>query len=66
MVESVDKIDYDNIGGVTEQLAQIKKIVELSLKHPQLLKTIDVKPPRIYSFIWTIRHRFDKNNRAFF
>jgi ATP-dependent 26S proteasome regulatory subunit len=56
MVESVDKIDYDNIGGVTEQLAQIKKIVELSLKHPQLLKT----------FIWTIRHRYDKNNRAFF
>jgi len=46
MVESVDEIGYDNIGGVREQLAQIKTMVELSLKHPQLLKTIDVKPPR--------------------
>ncbi|CAF4008667.1 unnamed protein product, partial [Rotaria magnacalcarata] len=46
MIESVDEIGYDNIGGVREQLAQIKKMVELSLKHPQLLKTIEVKPPR--------------------
>ena len=46
MLHSVDEIGYDNIGGVREQLEQIKKMVELSLKHPQLLKTIDVKPPR--------------------
>jgi len=31
MVESVDEIGYDNIGGVREQLAQIKEMVELSL-----------------------------------
>ncbi|CAF3228045.1 unnamed protein product, partial [Rotaria sp. Silwood2] len=38
---SLNEIGYDDIGGVRKQLAQIKKIVELSLKHPQLLKTIE-------------------------
>ncbi|CAF4382707.1 unnamed protein product, partial [Rotaria sordida] len=46
MVISVDKIGYGNIGVVKEQLTQIKNMVELSLKHQQQLKTIDVKPPR--------------------
>jgi transitional endoplasmic reticulum ATPase len=46
MIESVDEIGYDNIGDVKGQLTRIKKTVELSLKHPQLLKTIGVKPPR--------------------
>jgi transitional endoplasmic reticulum ATPase len=43
---SLNEIGYDDIGGVHKQLAQIKKMVELPLKHPQLFKTIDVKPPR--------------------
>ena len=29
-----------------KQLAQIKEMVELPLRHPQLFKTIGVKPPR--------------------
>jgi transitional endoplasmic reticulum ATPase len=43
---SLNKIGYDDIGGVRKQLAQIKEMVELTLRHPQLFKTIDVKPPR--------------------
>lgn len=37
---------YDDIGGCRKQLAQIKEMVELPLRHPQLFKTIGVKPPR--------------------
>jgi transitional endoplasmic reticulum ATPase len=44
--KSLNEIGYDDIGGVREQLAQIKEMVELTLRHPQLFKTIDVKPPR--------------------
>jgi transitional endoplasmic reticulum ATPase len=44
--KSLNEIGYDDIGGVRKQLAQIKEIVELTLRHPQLFKTIDVKPPR--------------------
>ena len=44
--KSVSEIGYNDIGGVRKQLAQIKQMVELTLRHPQLFKTIDVKPPR--------------------
>ena len=37
---------YDDIGGVRKQLAQIRELVELPLRHPQLFKTIGVKPPK--------------------
>ena len=37
---------YDDIGGCRKQLAQIKEMVELPLRHPQLFKAIGVKPPR--------------------
>ena len=34
---------YDDIGGCRKQLAQIKEMVELPLRHPQLFKAIGVK-----------------------
>ncbi len=45
MMKSVE-IGYNSIVGAGEQLAQIKKIVELSLKHPQRLKEFGIRPPR--------------------
>jgi len=44
--EKLDEIGYDNIGGCRRQLAQIREMVELPLRHPQLFKTIGIKPPR--------------------
>ncbi|XP_071951959.1 transitional endoplasmic reticulum ATPase [Antedon mediterranea] len=44
--EALNMIGYDDIGGVRKQLAQIKEMVELPLRHPQLFKAIGVKPPR--------------------
>ncbi|XP_072021645.1 transitional endoplasmic reticulum ATPase-like [Amphiura filiformis] len=44
--ESLNEIGYDDIGGCRKQLAQIKEMVELPLRHPQLFKAIGVKPPR--------------------
>ncbi|CAF1355229.1 unnamed protein product [Adineta steineri] len=43
---SLNEIGYDDIGGVRKQLTLIKEMVELPLRHPQLFKTIGVKPPR--------------------
>ena len=37
---------YDDVGGVRKQMAQIRELVELPLRHPQLFKTIGVKPPK--------------------
>merc|ERR1712127_775222 len=39
-------VGYDDIGGCRKQLALIKEMVELPLRHPQLFKAIGVKPPR--------------------
>lgn len=44
--ESVNAVGYDDIGGCRKQLAQIKEMVELPLRHPSLFKAIGVKPPR--------------------
>ena len=35
------------MGGVRKQLAQIRELVELPLRHPMLFKTIGVKPPKV-------------------
>mmetsp|Transcript_21661 Transcript_21661/g.51747 ORF Transcript_21661/g.51747 Transcript_21661/m.51747 type:complete len:644 (+) Transcript_21661:758-2689(+) len=44
--EKLDEVGYDDIGGVRKQMAQIRELVELPLRHPQLFKTIGVKPPK--------------------
>lgn len=45
-LSSLQQVGYDDIGGVRKQLAQIRELVELPLRHPQLFKTIGVKPPK--------------------
>ncbi len=42
----MNDVGYDDIGGCRKQLAQIKEMVELPLRHPQLFKAIGIKPPR--------------------
>ena len=39
----MNEVGYDDIGGCRKQLAQIKEMVELPLRHPQLFKAIGVK-----------------------
>ena len=44
--ESAADIGYDDIGGCRRQMAQIREMIELPLRHPALFKTLGVKPPR--------------------
>jgi transitional endoplasmic reticulum ATPase len=44
--EKVDEIGYDDIGGCTRQLAQIRELVELPLRHPQLFRSVGIPPPK--------------------
>ena len=44
--ERADGVGYDDIGGCKKQLAQIREMIELPLRHPQLFKTLGIKPPR--------------------
>jgi transitional endoplasmic reticulum ATPase len=44
--ERMNEIGYDDIGGCTKQLAQIRELVELPLRHPQIFRTIGIPPPK--------------------
>merc|ERR1719399_1837960 len=44
--EKLDDVGYDDIGGCKKAMAQIREMIELSLRHPTLFKTLGVKPPR--------------------
>jgi len=44
--DALNAVGYDDVGGCRKQLAQIKEMVELPLRHPSLFKAIGVKPPR--------------------
>eukprot|EP00301_Raphidiophrys_heterophryoidea_P002731 c11266_g1_i2.p1 GENE.c11266_g1_i2~~c11266_g1_i2.p1 ORF type:complete len:808 (-),score=279.56 c11266_g1_i2:86-2509(-) len=44
--ESANDVGYDDVGGCRKQLAAIRELVELPLRHPNLFKSIGVKPPR--------------------
>lgn len=43
---NLNEVGYDDIGGCRKQMAQIRELVELPLRHPQLFKSIGIKPPR--------------------
>lgn len=44
--ERLDDVGYDDVGGCRRQMEQIREMIELPLRHPQLFKTLGVKPPR--------------------
>lgn len=44
--EKLDDVGYDDIGGCRKQMAQIREMIELPLRHPALFKNLGVKPPR--------------------
>ncbi|KAL7719041.1 Cell division control protein 48 [Entamoeba marina] len=46
IIHCEDDVGYDDIGGCRRQLGQIREMVELPLRHPQLFHAIGIKPPK--------------------
>lgn len=44
--DNKNDVGYEDIGGCRRQMALIREMIELPLRHPQLFKTLGVKPPR--------------------
>jgi len=40
------EIGFDDIGGLSKQIAQLRELVETPLKHPELFETVGINPPR--------------------
>lgn len=45
-VEEKPDISYDTIGGLDDQILEVKETVELPLKKPELFKKIGIEPPK--------------------
>jgi len=46
LVDSIPDISYNDIGGLEEQIQEVKETVELPLKNPDLFKKIGIEPPK--------------------
>lgn len=45
-VEEAPNVTYDSIGGLTEELEQLKEVVEIPLLHPERFLALKIDPPK--------------------
>ncbi|MDI9617337.1 MAG: proteasome-activating nucleotidase [Methanothrix sp.] len=45
-VEEVPDVTFDSIGGLDSQIAELREIVELPLKRPDLFQAVGIEPPK--------------------
>ncbi|HLD12483.1 MAG TPA: CDC48 family AAA ATPase [Candidatus Nanoarchaeia archaeon] len=44
--EKIPEVTYEDIGGLEEELKQIREMVELPLKHPEVFEALGIEPPK--------------------
>jgi len=44
--EEGEKITYEDIGGLGEELKKVREMIELPLKHPELFERLGIDPPK--------------------
>lgn len=40
------EISFDGIGGLTEQIRELREVIELPLKNPEIFERVGIKPPK--------------------
>jgi 26S proteasome regulatory subunit T6 len=51
-VEKVPDSTYDMVGGLDKQVKEIKEVVELPIKHPELFESLGVAQPKVRACEW--------------
>lgn len=51
-VEKAPQESYADVGGLEQQIMEIKEAVELPLTHPELYEDIGIKPPKVPAFAY--------------
>ncbi|MFX1323536.1 MAG: proteasome-activating nucleotidase [Promethearchaeota archaeon] len=46
LIDSIPDISYDDVGGLEEQIQEVRETVELPLKKPDLFSKIGIEPPK--------------------
>lgn len=39
-------VDFDSIGGLGEQIREVREVIELPIKNPEIFKRVGIKPPK--------------------
>lgn len=48
MVEKVPDSTYEMIGGLDKQIKEIKEVIELPVKHPELFEALGIAQPKVH------------------
>lgn len=52
MVEKVPDSTYEMIGGLDKQIKEIKEVIELPVKHPELFEALGIAQPKVSVFLF--------------
>ncbi len=44
--EKIPEINYEDIGGLTDEIKKIRELVEIPLKHPEIFERLGIEPPK--------------------
>ncbi len=44
--EKIPEVNYEDIGGLTDEISKVREMVELPLKHPNLFLRLGIEPPK--------------------
>ena len=64
MVEKVPDSTYDMVGGLDKQIKEIKEVIELPVKHPELFEALGIQQPKVSHSILSCPHCSVKRARA--
>lgn len=51
-VEKVPDSTYDMIGGLDKQIKEIREVIELPIKHPELFTALGIAQPKVSSCLF--------------
>ena len=64
MVEKVPDSTYEMIGGLEKQIKEIKEVIELPVKHPELFEALGIAQPKVCSYISNLSKSDFENGRV--
>ncbi|MEJ2267738.1 MAG: AAA family ATPase, partial [Nanoarchaeota archaeon] len=44
--EKIPEINYEDIGGLSEEIKKIREMVEIPMKHPEIFQRLGISPPK--------------------
>lgn len=66
MVEKVPDSTYEMVGGLDKQIKEIKEVIELPVKHPELFEALGIAQPKVGALCFPSSPFFESfTNNAF-